>query len=313
MYQQVLVGVDFREIGEQEEELLTTDAEEAVARGLLEAEASGAKLTFVHVFPASARMRAHIEDAGDSAGTILAAVRQALLNLVKRAERRRITAEARSLFGVPSEAMAELVATESFDLVVVGTRQQRGLRRALFGSTASRVMMTCRCPVMIAQHQPRRRFDRVLIASDGSEFGTQIIRQGLIQAHINGSRQVEVCHAVVNWFEGRWHRAGLARAAIEREHAEEKQAAEAQLQQQIDALVAELGVARPQLVVATGSPAEVIYQRAQTLGAELVVMGLVGRGGLQRFWFGNTAERVLPELHCSLLTLRPSDPVVVAP
>ena len=40
---------------------------------------------------------------------------------------------------------------------------------------------------------------------------------------------------------------------------------------------------------------------------------MVGRGGLQRFWFGNTAERVLPELHCSLLTLRPSDPVVVAP
>lgn len=37
----------------------------------------------------------------------------------------------------------------------------------------------------------------------------------------------------------------------------------------------------------------------------LVVMGTIGRSGIRGMITGNTAERLLPRLHCSLLAVKP--------
>jgi universal stress protein E len=173
-------------------------------------------------------------------------------------------------------------------------------------------MLTCPAPVLIAHHQPLRNYERIVIATDLSETGTQAIRHGLIFAAINGS-QTEIVHAVENWFEGRWYRAGLARDAIEREHEEDKQAAETRLREQVATTreqVAATRVGGPQIKepiirVATGQPEEVIWRAVTGERTDLVVMGLVGRSGFQRLWIGNTAERLLPEIPCSLLAVKP--------
>jgi len=39
---------------------------------------------------------------------------------------------------------------------------------------------------------------------------------------------------------------------------------------------------------------------------DLVVMGTVGRAGISGFITGNTAERLLPRIPCSLLAVKPS-------
>jgi universal stress protein E len=36
-------------------------------------------------------------------------------------------------------------------------------------------------------------------------------------------------------------------------------------------------------------------------------MGTIGRGGMQGIMIGNTAERLLPEIQCSLLAVKPPD------
>lgn len=50
---------------------------------------------------------------------------------------------------------------------------------------------------------------------------------------------------------------------------------------------------------------EAIPRVARELGASLVVMGAVSRSGLQRMLIGNTAERVLPQLLCDVLVVKP--------
>jgi universal stress protein E len=40
---------------------------------------------------------------------------------------------------------------------------------------------------------------------------------------------------------------------------------------------------------------------------DLVAMGTIGRKGLMGVMIGNTAERILPELSCSLLAVKPKD------
>jgi universal stress protein E len=56
----------------------------------------------------------------------------------------------------------------------------------------------------------------------------------------------------------------------------------------------------------SGSPAVAIPRIARKLGAGLVVMGAVSRSGLARVFIGNTAERVLGDLPCDVLVVKPA-------
>jgi nucleotide-binding universal stress UspA family protein len=50
--------------------------------------------------------------------------------------------------GLASEQIAEVVKSEPIDLVVLATHGYTGLKHALLGSTAERVVRTCPCAVM---------------------------------------------------------------------------------------------------------------------------------------------------------------------
>jgi universal stress protein E len=54
-----------------------------------------------------------------------------------------------------------------------------------------------------------------------------------------------------------------------------------------------------------GEPAEVITDFAANKGIDLIVMGTVGRTGIPGFFIGNTAETVLGQVQCSVLTVKP--------
>jgi universal stress protein E len=48
-----------------------------------------------------------------------------------------------------------------------------------------------------------------------------------------------------------------------------------------------------------------IPETAREVGADIVVMGAVSRSGLRRVFIGNTAERVLNQLRCDVLVVKP--------
>ena len=53
-------------------------------------------------------------------------------------------------------------------------------------------------------------------------------------------------------------------------------------------------------------PAQYVVPRsARELAVDLVVMGTVARTGIDGFFMGNTAERILGELDGSVLTMKP--------
>jgi universal stress protein E len=53
------------------------------------------------------------------------------------------------------------------------------------------------------------------------------------------------------------------------------------------------------------SPVLAIPETAKETGADIVVMGAVSRSGLKRVFIGNTAERVLNQLRCDVLVVKP--------
>lgn len=62
----------------------------------------------------------------------------------------------------------------------------------------------------------------------------------------------------------------------------------------------------------TGSPAKRLVEHAEATGANLIVMGTHGRGGLGHLLLGSIAEKVVRTAKCPVLTAREPQPEPVA-
>ena len=56
--------------------------------------------------------------------------------------------------------------------------------------------------------------------------------------------------------------------------------------------------------VLRGIPYEEIINYAKSIGADMIVMATYGRKGLDRLFFGSTAEKVVKHAECAVLTVR---------
>jgi nucleotide-binding universal stress UspA family protein len=57
--------------------------------------------------------------------------------------------------------------------------------------------------------------------------------------------------------------------------------------------------------IVKGDPGETILSLAKERRSDVVVMGTVGRSGIDGVIIGNTAEKVLNRIECSVLALKP--------
>ncbi|MDF3931577.1 universal stress protein [Pseudomonas citronellolis] len=88
---------------------------------------------------------------------------------------------------------------------------------------------------------------------------------------------------------------------------EHLKAVEAQHRQALDALLAaHPAMLRERTRLLQGFPEEVIPEFVRAQGIDLLLMGAVARGQLESALIGHTAERVLEEIECDLLVLKPA-------
>lgn len=71
--------------------------------------------------------------------------------------------------------------------------------------------------------------------------------------------------------------------------------------------VARFGIPPERVAVLHGRPAAEIRAQAQSLGADLIVIGSHGRGGLASVMLGSTANGVLHGAQCDVMTIRIRD------
>ena len=71
----------------------------------------------------------------------------------------------------------------------------------------------------------------------------------------------------------------------------------------LEETVAEMNLAATTAIIA-GSAADVIVKYAESIKAELVVVGTHGRSGLARLTLGSTAASVMESAPCSVLVVR---------
>jgi universal stress protein E len=59
--------------------------------------------------------------------------------------------------------------------------------------------------------------------------------------------------------------------------------------------------------VASGPPEAVLLEHIERYEIDLMVMGTIARSGINGLLFGNTAERLLPLISCSVLAVKPTE------
>jgi len=77
-------------------------------------------------------------------------------------------------------------------------------------------------------------------------------------------------------------------------------------QRDLDELVAALPLFAGRADLLDGAPAAVLPEYVLDKEIDVVVMGAVSRGALQRLLVGSTAERLLDRLPCDILVMKPS-------
>lgn len=187
------------------------------------------------------------------------------------------------------------------DLILVGSHGRTGVARLLLGSVAEKVVRHAHCAVLVAREGPEK--GPVLASSDFSEASQAGLRAAAREAARAGSELV-VLHVVDIDLAGAFpygvDAAGVLEAMKDSKEAREMHEA---LAKAASAATGTLDV-KVTLDFAVGDPAAAIVQRAEDLGARLVVLSTHGRTGLSRVLLGSVAEKVVRHAPASVLAVR---------
>ena len=146
-------------------------------------------------------------------------------------------------------------------------------------------------------------YQRILIATDGSELSDKAVQQGLALAALAGASVIAL--KVVPRYPRSYFEGGLPVDAQDIERIE-KQWDEAahNLVEKIKTVGQAQGVAVQSLIAKSDLVAEAIIAAAQKHDCDLIVMASHGRKGIQRLLLGSETQHVLTHSHVPVLVLR---------
>lgn len=297
-FKNILVGVDLSERGKLVADTLPEASAEAIDQALWLAKLNEARVTFLYCFEVPDGVRTLIlEGAGEP--PVLEQAQHALEVVVQQASRQRVDASCEIAFGKGWVELIRRVLSRPHDLVVVGTRDRPAISRALFGSTNMKLLRKCPCPVWVTKPAEQPTIRSVLVAHDLTPVGTLALRLGASMSALR-SAKLHVLHAIEH-AEYDWMLPSSILATTARDR---RNAAHAQ----IDAELTEFQLASaPTVTVTDTDPSAAILRYLNDAPVDLLVMGTVARAGVEGVITGNTAERLLPNIPCSVLAVKPTD------
>jgi universal stress protein E len=239
----------------------------AVRRAAQLAAASGARLALLHV----ARHRSPLAALNREAARI-------------RAEHR-IAVEAHLAQGAAHKEIVAFAEASGADLVVLGLR--RGFLQDLLGSaTAQRIRHRLAVPVLAVTREPRGPYRRILAATDLSPASAKGARMALRMFPDASMRLLHVCGPV---FGGKLSMAGVS----ERGREEYRRRAATQAMVSLGAFARRMALGRASPEVRLGSADMVLRERAEQVGADLLVLAPSRKSWLERLIFFGTTDAML--------------------
>jgi len=201
--------------------------------------------------------------------------------------------------GEPAETTLAHADEIGASLIVMGTHGRTGVDRVVSGSVTEHVTRHSETPVFTVRGDATvpTRYERLLLPTDGSSCAETALAQTTRLATAFDAT-VEVVSVVdVNTVASQSELTNARRVVGELETQSETAV------ERVADRLREAGVTA-ETAVLQGTPATVVADRAETVGADLIAMGTHGRTGLGRFLLGSTTERLIRHAPTPVLSVR---------
>ena len=201
----------------------------------------------------------------------------------------------------------KVVLNDNHDLVMKAASSDMGRIHRVFGSMDIKLLRKCPCPIWIVKQSEHKHFARILAAvepdpnnPDAESLNTLILDLATSLAGVENS-ELDVIHAWQVHGEVTLRRGHLPAGTVDRVLDEMREAH----QKEMDELLAPYSSTRKNVHLVKGDAGDAITELAMKNNVDLVVMGTVGRSGIPGLIIGNTAERVINGIDCSVLAVKP--------
>ena len=244
--------------------------------------------------------------------------RAKLDDIIETITEKEIAVESKVLVGKPFVEIIRQVLGANYDLVIKSAEGALSFKDTLFGSTDMHLMRKCPCPVWIIKSSEHPHYRRILAAVDQDpedavkdSLNRQILEMST-SLSLSEFSELHIVHAwhlfAENFF--RSPRSGISDAEFDEMVVKEAGARRVWLENLVSTYGTKVDkdvvdYIEPQLHVIKGDAKHVVPTKALELDVDLIVMGTVARTGIAGFFMGNTAENILTQLDCSVLTVKP--------
>lgn len=181
----------------------------------------------------------------------------------------------------PHTPIVEDAKEKKVDMIIIGRRGTKGLKKLLMGEVAAKVIGHATCDVLVVPRAAKIEYRQILVAADGSEHSQAAVKKAIDIAKRCGSGIIAV---------------SAMRDESERKEAEAYVNAVAEMAQK-EGITAET-------LTPTGRSFNVIVETAGGRGVDLIVMGTYGKTGLNKALMGSSTEKVIGNAGCGVLVVR---------
>jgi len=206
-------------------------------------------------------------------------------------------------YGSPAAAIQLHAEQMRADLVVVGTHGRSGFQRFLIGSVAERLLRTLAVPLLIVPPPVKKPetvvYETILCPVDFSSESMRALDYALSLAQESGARII-LLHVLEGFLDDVDPQRVRNASVVEYLRNAEQDASD-----RLRAAVPDEARvwAQPIERIVRGRAYRQIVATAEHERAGLIVMGVRGKGAVNRFLFGSTTGHVIREARCPVLTL----------
>ncbi len=207
----------------------------------------------------------------------------------------------------PSEAVVRRALKTKADLIVAERHAGRRMAGAILSYTDWDLLRLAPCPVLIVKSPKPYLHPSIVAAVDPlhthakpAKLDTEILKAaGTLKSMLRGSLTIVHAYPPPVVVTGAWVSGPVVTSVGSTSDTEKA------IRKALDEELSRLPIPPHKVAIVCGPAREVIPDQARRVKAGIVVMGVMSRSGLKRFFVGNTAETVLDALPCDVLVIKP--------
>lgn len=294
----ILVALDLNARGNE----VTLGAQQATRQAIVLGKARGACLRFMHSVYSDDYRTPLSGSPGVVHQGLPEAGEQALAEMLTLARNAGLETELVITDDRPWLDITKMAVRGEVEWVLVGKRNQPAEDGRRLGSTASKLLRKCPCPVWLVRPEHELQHQNLMAASDLTPVGDRAVELACELSRVLEC-QLHVVHAWQMPFELQLSAARISKA----EYEEEVRALEAKIRAHLEACCSRAQCQDAKIHYAKGTPSQVIGAAVEKWNPDLLVMGSISSTGIAGMLLGSTAERMLNAVDCDLLVIKPED------